>query len=274
MFENSPTRERFLEQCTPHYLSYLPYYLFFIWFLCSSFLLFYQHDTILYWMITYLHEIPSFFVPYLILVIWWTLVFSPLVFFSFTRLEKKWMITLIVFSTLGMTVMYHSPLPLLSFGHSTHAIMYMITGVTIAGIGITEWLRMSHRYYFTNYRVFKTQGILRTHTKWAHYSWITNILPTQHFLGKRCNFATLVPLSFIDIFVENTVEGNESNQFRDQIHPEFYSIPILYGVPTPEKIKNLIYKEKEKLDSLPFFQDELRSLKSLKQLLTEKRRRK
>lgn len=138
---------------------------------------------------------------------------------------------------------------------------WLIFAAAIGLLGCTSY-RRSHRYYITNRRIVARFGFWIVRERDLLYSKIDDLVVHQNILGSFFNFGTIIPISasglgtgsdhaFLAAGVEQklpigpsikvTIGGGQSITIPRA--PSFYS---LYGVPDPERLKNIMLKEMDK----------------------------
>ncbi len=146
--------------------------------------------------------------------------------------------------------------------HKQEIANYWLMGIGSLGFILANIYRRSHQYYITNRRVITRFGFFITRERDLLYSKIEDLVVHRDPLGRFFNFGTLIPISASGIGTGTDqaifmVGGEQKLPIGPSLKviiggghsitvpkaPSFYS---LYGIPNPEKLRNLILQEMER----------------------------
>ena len=139
---------------------------------------------------------------------------------------------------------------------------YLLMFFSFLGLFRSNSFRRSHRYYITNRRIIARFCFFTIRERDLLYSKVDDLIIHQTILGRIFNFATLIPISASGIGTggdeasfsagaEQKLPAGPSLKVtigggRSVTVPRCPSFYALYGVPSPEEIKNIILKEMDK----------------------------
>ncbi|NIQ06392.1 MAG: PH domain-containing protein [Candidatus Korarchaeota archaeon] len=184
----------------------------------------------------------------------------PALLFSILKIRWNWVISFVILSSIGTFLFYQ-------FDATLKMLFYATIGLGVLGLILSDVYRTSHKYILTSFRIITKIGFINASTRSLPYSKITDLVEEQGFLGKIFNFGHLFPLTASRMGTGSktaevkvgtgvgaqkgktgagvgiAIEGGQS-----VIVPQSRTYYILYGIPKPERIKQIIItrmREKE-----------------------------
>lgn len=292
MSEDLISEERILTTRKPHILSFWPYYLYFLWYICGSGILLWRLGELEAWIGS--SFIGTFFgsvgVTVMFMLIWWGLMILPALIFSILQIEWKWVIGFVILSSIG-TYLFH----MLAIGESM--LLYATIGVGVIGLLLSDIYRRSHRYYLTTFRILTKLGFLGSTTRQIPYSQITDLITESGFLGGVFNYSSVIPLTSSgmgtgeeEAKVEVGAGGGASQDLkagrigmggglsvtggRSVTVPRSRSYFVLYGIPNPDEVRGMITEKMREKEAAHQIDKQTKILgKKLDELIEERDKR-
>lgn len=245
--------EKVLLETKPHPLSFLSLYVYFIYFIIVNGLILYYWDSFVsYISSSFIGALGSTFVIGSIGLIWWIVNIIPAFILSIVRISWRWVITYFIFALiLSLLTIYHYI--------SIQNMFHIMVALAVMGILLVDVYRRAHHYYITNYRIITYSGFMGTKVRDIFYNRITDVVLEQGFVGRVFNFGSVIPLTAAGIgtgrdtaSVSVGVGGGEKTPIgelgggiavtggKDVTVPRGRSSFILFGVPDPSKVRNVI----------------------------------
>jgi len=275
--------EKILEVVSPHPISFWPHYLFFLYYIVVS-ICFYS-----WWYESIYNTIQSetgsdFIATILIVAIWWIVMIAPSVIFFLIEITAKWLIMFALIAVAGTVGLIKGVII------DPKHIWIISLSVGILGFILTEFDRRAHKFIITNKRLVMGvyMGIFGTKERELLYSNIVDVVLNQGFLGKLLNFGTIIPTTpsglgtgadTAQIAVGAGVgvgkegagvgAGVSVGGGRGVVVPRGRSWFVLYGVPDPERIRDMIFEQVQKRESAQYLQ---RQVELLEELVEEKKK--
>ncbi|MCR8454108.1 MAG: PH domain-containing protein [Crenarchaeota archaeon] len=267
--------EKILEVVSPHPVSFWPYYVFFLYYIIVGGYMYAKYDEFLQSLmntvgIELLAEI-------LLVAAWWLILIIPAIIFSLLQISSKWAIFYVLIAVIGT---YALKKQMIALGH-----IWLITmGVGVLGFILTESYRRTHKYIVTNKRIImgKYMGIFGAHEREILYSKIEDLILQQGFLGKLLNYGTIIPTAASGLGTGVDVSrvsagagvgvgkggvgagaGITVGGERGVVAPRGRSWFILYGVPDPQRIYDLIFSQMHEREAAQYLQKQVELLEEL-----------
>ena len=142
-----------------------------------------------------------------------------------------------------------------------------IIGVSILALAIVEIHRRVHRYIITNRRIiFEYNGLFKKNRRDVVYSRLSDVILEKSFLGKIFNYGNIIPISQSSMGMgedlaaasagigvsKGVVAGVAVTGGRTVNVPRSRSQYILYAVPNPEKIYEVITQSLKESEEAPY----------------------
>lgn len=267
--------EKVLEVISPHPLSFWPYYVFFLYYIIVGGYMYSKYDEFLQGLT---NIIGGPLASVLLVILWWLILIIPAVIFSLLQISSKWVILYTLIVVLG------------TYGLATHKIalghIWVITiGIGILGMILTEFYRRSHKYIITNKRLIMGTylGIFGTYERDILYSKIEDLVLKQGFLGKIFKYGTIIPTTASGLGtgadVAKIAAGAGMGVGKEEgvgigtgiaiggekavIEPRGRSWFVLYGVPNPRRIYDLIIAQMHEREPAQYLQKQVELLEKL-----------
>jgi len=252
----------------PHPLAFLWYYMLWIYIMVVSMLFYLYHDRI----VEYSSEIPllgGWVSAYIPLILWSIATIVPLMITSLIKISWR-------YTFIGVSIGIILPALLWYFKHTWYPYLYY-TGTLIAILGIigVELYRRAHRYIITDRGLIMEFHGLKNIRREILYSRISDLVLEKGVLGKIFNFGNIVPISTSGlglgedevhtgigvgvgkgIGVGIIVAGSKS--VKEARTRSYY---MLYGVPNPEKVYEIIAEHIRNTEEAPYLKKILEALK-------------
>ncbi len=252
----------------PHPLAFTHLYALWIYIIILSIVFYLHHDTIE----SYAATIPflgTLIKGYATLTLWAILIVVPMLIVSALKIVWKYFL-------LGIVIGIVLPIILWYFKQPLHPTLYY-TGIAIGIIGIigVELHRRAHRYIITDRGIIMEYRGLRTLRREILYSNITDIVLEKGILGKIFNFGNIIPITAsglglgedsshvaVGAAVGKTVTvGGAVIGGRGVNVPRTRSFFMLYAVPKPEEVYNIIIEAMRASEEAPYLRKILDTLK-------------
>lgn len=253
-------QEETLVEIQPHFLSFWPYYLYFIWYLGFSSAFLWKMSEIMTWLdTTFLSFFGNTGVTVGFLLLWWLAMIIPALLFSILQIKWGWVFTFVILATIGTVLLNYFQ------SITKEIILYGTVGLGVLGLILSDLYRKSHKYILTTFRIITKMGFLRTSTRSLPYSKITDVVTEHGWLGGLFNFGHIFPLTAsrmgtgsktAEVQVGTGVEGKKEGMGagvgiavegdKTVVVPEARSYYMLYGIPEPEEIKKIILSKMQK----------------------------
>ncbi|RLG83668.1 MAG: hypothetical protein DRO40_03945, partial [Thermoprotei archaeon] len=142
-----------------------------------------------------------------------------------------------------------------------------IIGVSILALLIVEMHRRVHRYIITNRRIiFEYNGLFKKNRRDVVYSRLSDVILEKSFLGKIFNYGNIIPISQSSMGMgedlaaasagigvsKGVVAGAAVTGGRTVNVPRSRSQYMLYAVPNPEKIYEVITQSLKESEEAPY----------------------
>ncbi|MEX0568605.1 MAG: PH domain-containing protein [Candidatus Njordarchaeota archaeon] len=267
--------EKVLESMSPHPISFWPYYVFFLYYIIVGSYMYFKYDELLN---SIMGVISIEIIAIIVLVIlWWVILIIPALIFSILNIAWKWVILYTFIAVIGTALLAKHVIEL-------QHIWIIATAIGIMGFILTESYRRSHKYIITNKRIImgSYMGLFGAYERSILYSQITDLTLNQGFLGKIMNYGTIIPLTAsglgtgadtaqVSVGVGAGAEkggvgagaGIGVTGGREVTVPRGRSWFVLYGVPDPTRIYNLIEQQRVKREPAQYLQRQVELLEEL-----------
>ncbi len=268
--------EQIIEVTSPHPLSFWPYYLFFVYYIVVGAAMYSKYDSVLGWIVAHVYSI-EIIARIILVILWWAILIIPAVIFWIVNISPKWVIIYTLIAVVGtVAIVLHYI--------SLDKIWIVTLGTGILGSVLTELYRRSHKYILTNRRLIMGtyMGVFGRRERELLYSSIAEVILDQGFLGKIFNYGTIIPTTAsgigtgadaaqVAVMVGGVAEkagvgvgaGVEVRGERGVVVPRGRSWFVLYGVPDPERIKNIIMEQMQKREAAQYLQRQVELLEKL-----------
>ncbi len=268
--------EKIIEVLSPHPVSFWPHYLFFLWYIVVGSIMYAKYDEILGWISANITSISL--IQYILLIIfWWFILIIPAVIFFIVKITAKWVILFTLIAVLGTAAVAKSVVAL-------EQIWILTAGIGALGFILTELYRRSHKYIITNKRLVMGvyMGIFGKRERELLYSNIVDVMMDQGLLGKLLNYGTIVPTTAsgigtgVDVAKVSVGVGGAAEKGgvgvgagvavggeRGITVPRGRSWFILYGVPDPERVKNILMEQIQKREPAQYLERQVELLEKL-----------
>lgn len=267
--------EKIIEIASPHPVSFWPYYLFFLYYIVVGSLMYVKYDSIIAWITS--NIINNTIIAHILLVaFWWLILIIPAVIYFLVNITVKWLIIFTLIAVIGTIALIKSIIKI-------QDIWILSAGIGGLGFISTEMYRRSHKYIITNKRLIMGtyMGIFGTKERELLYSNIVEVILDQGFIGKIFNYGTIIPTTASGIgtgadTAQMTVgvgagvqkgvgvgAGVAVSGERGVVVPRGRSWFILYGVPDPERIRDIIFDQMQKREPAQYLQKQVELLEEL-----------
>lgn len=267
--------EKVLESTSPHPISFWPYYVFFLYYIVVGSYMYLKYDELLN---SIMNVIAVEIIAKAILVLlWWAILIIPALIFSIMKIAWKWTIMYTLLAVIGTALLVKNIIKLES--------IWVITIVLgVLGFILTELYRRSHKYIITNKRIImgSYMGLFGAYERSILYSQITDLTLNQGLLGKIFNYGTIIPATASGIgtgvdTAKVTVGAGVGAQKagvgvatgvavtggREVTVPRGRAWFVLYGVPDPTRIYNLIEQQRVEREPAQYLQRQVELLEEL-----------
>lgn len=272
-------KEEILEVVSPHPLSFWPYYLFFLYYIVIGGYMYTHYDELLAW-ITNIISHPLI-VEILIMVLWWLILLIPAIIFSLFHVTWRWIAIYVLLGVIGTYAVA-------KLGIGLDAIWVITAGIGVLGLILSDFYRRSHKYYITNKRIIIGiySGLLGKQERELLYSKITEVSLKQGVIGRIFNYGTVIPITAsgvgtaIDQAGVSVGVGADASKAgvgvgagvaisgsKSIVSPGGRTWFILYGVPDPERIRDIIIAQMESREEAQYLK---RQVELLEKLVEEK----
>ncbi len=267
--------EKVLEVVSPHPISFWPYYAFFLYYIVIGGYMYSKYDDLLQSLMNIVGN--SLIANILLVALWWLILIIPAVIFALLQISSKWVILYTLIAVIGT---YALTTHKIALGH-----IWLITiGLGVLGVIFTELYRRAHKYIITDKRIIMGTylGLFGTYERDILYSKIEDLVLKQGFLGKIFNYGTIVPATAsglgtgIDVAKAEAGVGVGAGKEgvgvgagiavggeRGVVMPRGRSWFILYGVPDPQRIYDLLIAQMQEREPAQYLQKQVELLEKL-----------
>ena len=274
--------EKILEEVSPHPVSFWPYYVFFLYYIIIGGYMYSKYDDLLQSIVSFVGS--GLIASILLVALWWLILIIPAVIFALLQISSRWVILYTLIAVVGTYALYANKIAL--------GQIWLITiGIGVLGCISTEFYRRAHKYIITNKRIVMGTylGLFGTYERDILYSKIEDLVLRQGFLGKILNYGTIVPTTASGIGTGVDVAkaeagvgvGAEKSRVgagvgiavggeRGVVTPRGRSWFILYGVPDPRRIYDLIITQMQEREPAQYLQKQVELLEKLVEKKEEK----
>jgi len=274
--------EKILEEVSPHPFSFWPYYVFFLYYIVIGGYMYSKYDDLLQSIVSFVGS--GLIASILLVALWWLILIIPAVIFALLQISSRWVILYTLIAVVGTYALYANKIAL--------GQIWLITiGIGVLGFISTEFYRRAHKYIITNKRIVMGTylGLFGTYERDILYSKIEDLVLKQGFLGKIFNYGTIVPTTASGIGTGVDVAKVEAGVGvgaekggvgagvgiavggeRGVVTPRGRSWFILYGVPDPQRIYDLIITQMHEREPAQYLQKQVELLEKLVEKKEEK----
>ncbi len=252
----------------PHPLAFT--YLYVLWFyiIVLSIIFYIYHDSIESYAAT-LPVLGSMIKGYATITLWALVIIIPMLIVSVLKIAWKYFI-------LGILLGVILPIILWYFKQPLYPTLYYV-GICIGVLGIitVELHRRAHRYIITDRGLIMEYRGLKTTRREILYSNITDIVMEKGILGRIFNFGNLIPITASGLGLgedsshvavgaatgKGVMVGGAVVGGRGVKVPRTRSFYMLYAVPKPEEVYNIIVEAMRATEEAPYLRKILDTLR-------------
>ncbi len=267
----SRAKPRVLAELRPHPLAFASHHLLWIYIAAVSAALNLYHDTLasLASSLPLIGEYVGDYAPY---AVWGVLILVPLLVISVLTISWRYLIV-------GILVTVGLPLVLRYFGWPYRPNLYF-AGIAVGLLGVlsTEMHRRAHVYLVTDRGIVMEYRGLRSRRREILYSRITDLIMEKPFLGRIFGFGNIVPITGSGMGLgedeaavivgggagRGVAAGVAVAGGRSVSVPRARTFYMLYAVPRPDDVYNIIVEAMRSTEEAPYLKKILEALESQK----------
>lgn len=281
--------EELLKKRIPHFLSFWPFYFYFLTYIVGSSILLWKFSLFEAWIKNSI--LYAFFgdssISIIFILTWGGLLLLPALVFSIMKIEWKWVIGFVLISSIGTFLFYRY-----NFVNKS-LLLYSTIGLGVLGLVLSDVYRRSHRYYLTTFRIITKLGFFGSSTRQVPYSKVTDLNTKSGLLGNIFNYGSVIHATASSLGTgsdeasvkvgigggaSEDVKGTEAGMGvgasveggRGVTVPRSRSYFILFGIPRPKEIEKLISKKMREKESAYQIESQTKILgKKLDELIEE-----
>ncbi len=255
--------ERVLADVSPHPLAFASNMILWIYVMVVSVINWFFFDSIVSWArsITLVGEAIAPIMPYILEAL---LTCVPFLIYSIAKVTWKYFLLALVLTVVQPIVLQ------IVLGVSP-AYSFITTALAgLIAVVIIDIHRRAHKYIITDRRIiFVYNGLLRKTRRDVVYSRIADLILEKGFFGKIFNFGNILPLSQSGLGLgedlaaltagvgggKGAVAGVAVTGGRTVKVPRSRSFYILYGVPKPEELYDLMVSAMKASEEAPYLRE-------------------
>ncbi|MBI2568471.1 MAG: PH domain-containing protein [Candidatus Schekmanbacteria bacterium] len=197
-------------------------------------------------------------------VVWFTAVLVPMVVMALRQVRFGYVLTLLAL-TAGHLLLRCYVEPQLALPHYPHLENLMLIAVGLLGVVGCEIFRRGHRYYVTSHRIIARFGRLRLSERNTFFSKIDDLLLSRSLFGRLVGFGTVIPVTATGIGMGQDLAvagvdvrggsrlagaGLFAAGGKTVNVPRELSMYVLYKIPAPERVRNLIIEQMHRREAV------------------------
>ncbi|OUJ18202.1 putative membrane protein containing bPH2 domain [Methanonatronarchaeum thermophilum] len=268
--------EEFVEEMSPHPLSFLGLYLIFLYPIALGIVfVFFHEDLVSYFSNLLMIEAAGIWTT---IAVWWVLLIVPAIIIALLKITWKWLALYLAITT-GLTL-----LKIYSWVEIAH-MNYILVVIGLVGLVISEYYRRQHHFYLTNQRIITELDFFGKKTRSLMYSRVNDLVVQKSFLGKWFDYGTILPITASgfgltsDMSMAGGGVGGSLDRFGGGLGLGFGGLKgiqdargrpyyILYGVSESERIYRKISEFIRQTENTPY----LKKISSDVETLTNQKR--
>jgi len=252
----------------PHPLAFTHLYILWLYVIILSIVFYLYHDSIESYAAT-LPVLGSMIKGYATIILWALAVIIPMLIVSVLKIAWKYFILGILLGIVLPIILWYLKQPL-------YPTLYY-TGLAIGVIGFisVELHRRAHRYIITDRGIIMEYRGLRSVRREILYSNITDIVMEKGILGKIFNYGNIIPITASGLGLgedsahvavgvaagKGVTVGGAVIGGRGVKVPRTRSFYMLYAVPRPEEVYNIIVEAMRASEEAPYLKKILDTLR-------------
>ncbi len=252
----------------PHPLAFAHLYMLWLYVIVLSVVFYLYHDNIESYAAT-LPILGSMIKGYATIILWALVIVIPMLIVSILKIVWKYFILGILLGIVLPVILWYFKLPLYP------TLYYIGIGIGVLGIISVELHRRAHKYIITDRGLVMEYRGLKTVRREILYSNITDIVMEKGLLGRIFNFGNIIPITASGLGLgedsshvavgavagKGVMVGGAVVGGRGVKVPRTRSFYMLYAVPKPEEVYNIVVEAMRATEEAPYLRKILDTLR-------------